>query len=567
MMGNVYLEKPWLKNYDRHVPPSLTYEPITFCKKFKETVSRYPDKPAVIYLGKPLTFRDIDVASNQLAACLKKNGAKPGSVIGLNMPNVPAHYIAVVAVQKADCISTGLSPLLTPKELVHQINDSNMQIVLTLDMLYDKIFEAAPQTKLKYVMVTSVADFLPPIKAFLGKLLKKIPQVEVRPISGVRVERFLDAIRSMPKAHIESGKGIDEPMYMMYTGGTTGPAKGALLTQRNVMSNAQQIYVWVDANPSETFLCAFPLFHIAGLCLGGVSLAYGITQVAVPNPRDTAFLIEAIKKYKPTALVNVTTIYLELMKKPEFRALDFSGVNWFMSAAQPFPPDNIKEFESIIGPDKLIELYGMTETSPVTCCLPRHGKKKPGSIGMPMPDTIFQLIDPETGSAVKIGDPGEIVIGGPQVFTLGYYNQPEETAHALRNGWMYTGDIARMDDDGYFYIVDRLKDMVIVSGFKVFTRELDDVLTEHPDIEMAASFGVPDPERAGSERVASVVVLKSGIEKSDAEREKITAYLKERVAAYKVPKRIIFMDQLPLSGVGKVLKRELRKMVQKGEGT
>lgn len=203
----------------------------------------------------------------------------------------------------------------------------------------------------------------------------------------------------------------------------------------------------------------------------------------------------------------------------------------------------------------------MTETSPVTCCLPRYGKKKPGSIGMPISDTIFKLVDPETGKTAALGEPGEIAIFGPQVFTLGYFKQPEETAHALRDGWMYTGDIAKMDEDGYFYIVDRLKDMVIVSGFKVFTRELDDVLTKHPDIDMAASFGIPDPERAGSERVASAVVLKPGIEKSDAERDKIISYLKAEVAPYKVPKMILFMDQLPVSGVGKILKRELRQMV------
>jgi acyl-CoA synthetase (AMP-forming)/AMP-acid ligase II len=560
-MEDIYLGKPWLKNYDSNVPPNLSYDNRTFCELFRETVQKFPDKPAVIYLGRILTFRDLDKLSNRLANYFIKGGLKPGMVVGLHMPNIPAHYIGVIAIQKAGLVSTGLSPLLTANELTHQIIDSGAQIALTVDVLYEKLYEIAGKTGLKSILVSSIADFLPPVKAFLGKLLKKIPTAEVKPIAGVKVERFTDAIKAMPEDAVESKKGMDEPMYMMYTGGTTGPAKGALLTQKNIMCNVSQITTWMDIGPEDTFLCAFPLFHIAGLALGAVSLVKGMTQIAVPNPRDTHFLIESLKKYKPTALVNVTTIYLELMKKPEFRAIDFSGVKWCMSAAQPFPPENIKEFESIIGQGKLVELYGMTETSPVTCCLPRYGKKKPGSIGMPMPDTIFRLIDPETGNSAPLGEPGEIAIYGPQVFTLGYYNKPEETAHALRDGWMFTGDIAKMDEDGYFYIVDRLKDMVIVSGFKVFTRELDDVLTEHPDIEMAASFGVPDPERAGSERVACAVVLKSGIEKSDTEREKIISHLKEHVAAYKVPKKIIFMDQLPLSGVGKVLKRELRKMV------
>ena len=560
-MEDLYMQKPWLKNYDKHVPTHLKFESKTFCEAFRETVEKYPDKAAVIYLGKVLTFRELDLLSNQLAHYLKKSGLTPGMVVGLNLPNLPVHFIAVLAIQKADCVSSGLSPLLTSSELVHQINDSGSQMVLTVDILYEKLYEAAPKTKLKSVIVSSVADFLPPVKAFLGKLLKKIPQAEVKPIPGVKVERFMDAIRAMPKTAVVGKKGMDEVLYMMYTGGTTGPAKGAQISQQNAMCNIQQIRTWLEIGPSDTFLCAFPLFHIAGLCVGTASLLNGITQIAVPNPRDTHFLIEAIKKYKPTAIVNVTTIFLDLMKQPGFKTLDFSGINWFMSAAAPFPPENIKEFESIVGSGKLVELYGMTETSPVTCCLPRYGKKKPGSIGMPISDTIFKLVDPETGKAAALGEPGEIAIFGPQVFTLGYFKQPEETAHALRDGWMYTGDIAKMDEDGYFYIVDRLKDMVIVSGFKVFTRELDDVLTKHPDIDMAASFGIPDPERAGSERVASAVVLKPGIEKSDAERDKIISYLRAEVAPYKVPKMILFMDQLPVSGVGKILKRELRQMV------
>jgi len=560
-MEDIYAQRPWLKNYDKHVSPNLVYEDKTFCQMFKETVAAYPNKPALIYLGKTLTFKDLDTLSNQLAHYLKMNGLQRGEVVGLNLPNIPAHFIAVIAVQKADGISTGLSPLLTTPELIHQINDCGARIVLTVDVLYEKLYEAAPKTNLKTVLVSSVADFLPPVKAILGKLLKKIPRAEVKPIAGVKVEPFMSAVRSMPKTAVEGTKGMDEVMYMMYTGGTTGPAKGAQLTQKNVIYNGKQIVTWCDISSADTFLCAFPLFHIAGLALGTVSLTYGITQIAVPNPRDTKFLIEAIKTYKPTAMVNVTTIFLELMKLPEFKTLDLSGIHWFMTAAQPFPPENIREFESIIGPNKLLELYGMTETSPVTCCLPRYGKKKPGSIGMPLPDTTFKLVDPETGNLAALGEPGEIAIHGPQVM-LGYYRQPEETKHAIRDGWMYTGDIAKMDEDGYFYIVDRLKDMVIVSGFKVFTRELDDVLCEHPDIAMAASFGVPDPERAGSERVACAVVLKPGIVGDDAERDKIISYLKGKVAPYKVPKRIIFMDQLPTSGVGKILKRELKQMVQ-----
>jgi long-chain acyl-CoA synthetase len=328
------------------------------------------------------------------------------------------------------------------------------------------------------------------------------------------------------------------------------------------MYNCLQSVTWLDMHPDDIALSAFPLFHIAGLALGGFTLLGGITQICVPNPRDARFIINEIKSCKPTLMVNVPTVYFELMKKPEFKSLDLRNLKWCLSAAAPFPPDYIGELEGIIGKGNFIELYGMTETSPVTCCNPRYGKKKPGSIGFPLPDTEFKLVDPETGQLAKLGEPGEIVIRCPQVMKE-YYKKPEETANSLRDGWLYTGDVATMDEDGYFSIVDRVKDMVIVSGLKVFTREVDEMLMKHPDIDMAASVGVPDPERPGSERVASAIVLKPGVEKSEGQKEKIREFLKKSAASYKIPKRIEFLDQLPTSGVGKILKREIKKFMVK----
>jgi long-chain acyl-CoA synthetase len=443
----------------------------------------------------------------------------------------------------------------------HQLNDSKAKVVMTIDLLFEKIAEVADKTKFGTVIISEIADYLPGVKRVLGKLLKKIPTGEVKPLAGKTVAKFLDVIKGMPKDRVAVKRTMDDMIFMMYTGGTTGPSKGAVLTQRNYMSNRAQTLAWLDINPDFIALSAFPLFHIAGLAFGGFSLTNGGTQICVPNPRDTHFIINALKTYKPTALVNVPTVIFELMKKPEFRKLDHSNLKWCLTGAAPFPPEYIGELESIIGKGNFIELYGMTETSPVMCCNPRYGKKKPVSIGMPLPDTEFKLIDPETGQPAKLGEPGEVAVRGPQVMR-GYYNRPDETANALRDGWMFTGDIARMDEDGYFYIVDRLKDMVIVSGFKVFTKELDDALIKHPDIELAASIGIPDPDRPGSERVGAAIVLKPGIEKSEAEKEKIIKYLKENLAPYKIPKVIQFMDQLPLSGVGKILKRELRKIMK-----
>ena len=560
-MGDICSEKPWLKNYDKKVPPTLKYGDKTFAEKFREVVEKYPNKTALIYMGSQLTYRDLDELSNQLAQYFIKIGLKPDDVVGLHMPNIPANYISIIAVQKAGCVSTGLSPLLTPHEMEHQLNNSKAKVIMTVDLLFGKIAEVADKTKFSTVVVSEIADFLPGMKRVLGKLLKKIPTGEVKPLSGKTVAKFMDVIREMPKDRVAVKRNMNDIIFMMYTGGTTGPSKGALLTQRSYMSNREQTLAWLDIGPEFFALSAFPLFHIAGLAFGGFILTVGATQICVPNPRDTHFIINAIKTYKPHAVVNVPTVFFELMKKPEFRKLDLSKLRWCLSAAAPFPPDYIGELEGIIGKGNFIELYGMTETSPVTCCNPRYGKKKATSIGMPLSDTEFKLIDPETGQSAKPGEPGEIAIRGPQLMK-GYYNQTEETANAIRDGWMFTGDVARMDEDGYFYIVDRVKDMVIVSGFKVFTRELDDVLMKHPDIELAASIGIPDPDRPGSERVGTAIVLKPGIEKSAAEKEKIIKYLRENVAPYKVSKAIEFMDQLPMSGVGKILKRELKKIMK-----
>ena len=554
-------DRPWLKNYDKHVLPQLQYDGKCFAESFAEIVRKFPDKTALIYLDRKLSFRDVDLLSNRFANFLVQSGLKPGDVIGLHLPNIPANYIAIVGAQKAGCVTTGLSPLLTAHEMEHQLRDSGTKMIITMDILFAKIAEVADKASFAVAVVSEIADFLPGVKRILGKLLKKIPTAPVTPLPGKKITRFADVMKEMPADPVAVKRRYDDMIFMMYTGGTTGPAKGAVITQKSYMCNRHQMLTWLDLQSDDIGLSAFPLFHIAGLALGGFSLTKGITQICVPNPRDSHFLIEALKKYRPTFVANVPTVYFELLKKPEFRALDVKGhLKWCISAAAPFPADYIKDLESIIGDRNFIELYGMTEMSPVMICNPRLGQKKPGSIGMPMPDTEVKLIDPETGQLAKLGEPGEIVIRGPQLMQ-GYYGKPEETANAVREGWMHTGDVGRMDEDGYFYLVDRVKDMVIVSGFKVFTREIDDILAKHRDVMLAATIGLPDPERPGSERVGCAVVLHEGIEKSEEEKEKLRAYLKAEVAPYKVPRVIEFMDELPTSGVGKILKRELKKIM------
>jgi len=551
-MESVYSMKLWLKHYDKNVPEKLEYPNITYSDALRKAFQEVPSRVAVQYMGTAITYCELDGMSNQLARFLIAKGCRPGDTVGSHLPNIPAAYVCSAGIQKAGCIFTGVSPLLTAEELAYQLNDSGAKVLITADMLFPAAMKAVGETGVQVVIVASVFDYLP----------QEVPTSPVTPIPGIETISFKDAIGSMPTDPVDVKIDPAAPCLMMYTGGTTGAPKGALLTNNNLVHHIVQLNSWVDLRMGENIaLSAFPMFHQAGNFMALWNLAMGSTLIAIPNPRDLQYVVKAIEIYKPTLIVNVPTIYLELMKLPEFRNLDFSSVKFFVSGASAFPAENIREFEGIIGKGKLIEVCGMTETTPIIVALPKDGIKKVGSVGMPISDTDVKLVDPGSGKEVSIGEPGELVAKGPQVFKLGYHNKPEETANTLRDGWIHTGDVAVMDGDGYFYIVDRLKDMVSVSGFKVFTRVVDDELIKHPDIDSAATIGLPDPKRPGSELVASAVVLKPGCVGNEAMREKITAYMKEKVAPYKVPKVIQFMDTLPLSAVGKVLKRELRKIM------
>jgi long-chain acyl-CoA synthetase len=561
-MTDPYASKPWVAHYDANVPASLQYADEVLPDLIRAVARRAPDRPALHYMGRAFTFAEVDAIAERAARHLVDRGVRRGEVVAIHLPNIPAGFAGFIASQKVGGVATGLSPLLTPTELEHQLHDSGATAVFTLDATFARLAEVLPRTRVKTVVVSSVGDYLPGWKRLLGRLLKKIPTGKVGALPGVDVAWLNDLAARAPGAPVEIAVAPDDPCLMMYTGGTTGPAKGAVITHRGLLANRQQVQTWLDLREGHTLLSAFPLFHIAGLFLATCAYVTGLTQIAVPNPRDSAFLIDAIRRYRPTAVVNVTTVFLELLKRPAFRALDFAGIDWFLSAAAPFPPANIAELEAVVGAGKLIELYGMTEASPVISALPRYGKKKPGSVGMPLSDTVMRLVDPATGAPVPLGETGEVLVRGPQVFKC-YHGQPGETAHALADGWLHTGDLGRMDEDGYLYLVDRVKDMVNISGLKVFSREIDDLLGEHPKVALGATIGIPDPDRPGSERVVCAVVLRPGIEPSAATRTEILDYLAAHLAPYKRPKRLEFLPSLPLSGVGKVLKRELRAMMAK----
>ncbi|TFF90417.1 MAG: AMP-dependent synthetase, partial [Promethearchaeota archaeon] len=402
------------------------------------------------------------------------------------------------------------------------------------------------------------------IKQVLGKLIGKIPKGKVTPIEGKAVLDFhkdiLDKYSTdLPNVDITP----DDLAYIQYTGGTTGPPKGAMLTHRNAVSDLLIVQSWLDWERGDYFaLSGFPFFHIAGLFFCENCLYLGWGQCLIPNPRNTDHICKELEKYKPLALVNVPSLFQILLKNPNFAELDHSSLEVCISAASPFPKESQVELEKIVGEGKLLEVYGMTECSPLTVMNPSKGEKKLGHIGLPILNVDLKLVDPESDKIVALGEAGEILVKGPMVMQ-GYYNKPEETKKAIDDeGFMHTGDVAIMDEEGYLRIVDRTKDMIIVSGFKVFSSKVEDALSKHPAIDMVALIGVANPDRPGSEIVKAFIQIDPTYEygeNKEALKEEIISYAKEKCSPYEVPKIIEFTKEIPLTAVGKIDKKILRK--------
>ena len=561
-------ERFWTKSYD----PGLTdLDPsaweTTYVEAVKPIFSKFPDKAALAFLGVEIPYRDLDIYANRFADMLLANGFKKGDVVGINLPNLPEYVIAWLGTLRAGCVVSGVSPLLSAEEMEYQLKDSNARGLVTLDAIFEGrlVGIASGLPDLKLVATTSVGGFLPGYKRVLGQLLKKIPKGKVTPLEGKTVLDMKKVINdpSFSTAHPDVAMTPDDLAYIQYTGGTTGSPKGAMLTHRNAVSDLLIVQSWLGWEEGKGIaLSGFPFFHIAGLFFNANCIYLGWTQVLIPNPRDTEHICKELAKYRPTALVNVPSLFQMLIANPEFKQLDHSNLETCVSAAAPFPEESQRELESIVGTGKLCEVYGMTETSPLTAMNPLRGKKKLGSIGLPLLNTDLVLKDPDTDKVVELGQPGEICVKGPMVMK-GYYMLPDETALVFdEEGWFHTGDVAVQDDEGYLRIVDRTKDMIIVSGFKVFSKKVEEVLCEHPAIEMVALIGVPNPERPGSELVKAMVTVMPGYDyggDEDTLKADILKMAKEKLSPYEVPKFIDVRDELPMTAVGKVDKKVLRK--------
>jgi long-chain acyl-CoA synthetase len=547
------MEKPWLKSYEKGVPELLKYEEICLPDILDRTAKQFPDKTALIFQGTNVTFAELKEMVDRFAACLADFGVKKGDAVAILLPNVIPCVAAYYAILRVGGIVVMNNPLYSDPELEHQFNDSGAKVLVTLDVLVKRMVALRPKTKIKQIVHTCIGDYLPGIKRVLGKLLKKYPFAEVQPAADLYSLKECLA-KYAPNPPVVKHGFEDVAMYQ-YTGGTTGVSKGVMLTHANLSKQCQQLKAWFPTfeKGAETMLGALPYFHVFGLSTTmNYSIFMGFAQILVPRPQPEP-LLEAIQKFRPTFTPLVPTMYIGMLNHPNLKKTDMSCIKGAFSGSAPLPVEVIHDFEKLTGA-VIVEGFGMTETSPVTHINPfSGGARKVGSVGVPVSDTECRIVDLEDEvTDVPVGERGELIVKGPQIM-LGYKDRPEETAKTLRDGWIYTGDIATMDEDGYFYIVDRKKDMIISGGFNVYPRDVDEVFYLNPKVQEACSIGIPHPVRGESVKV--FVVLKEG---ETATQEELIEYCKTRLATFKLPTEIEFRKELPKTNVGKILRKQLR---------
>lgn len=556
------MEQPWFRHWPEGVPKSIDYPRVPVERLLRQAAQSNPDTTATVFYGVRMPYREIDELADRFAAYLRKLGVRPGDRVGIIVPNSPAYVIAFFGIQRVGAIVVQTNPLYTPRELANLYADAGATVAVCLDLFLPKLLEAKPETPLQHIIVADVRDYLPPALATLYPIrrrsdLKKAGHWPFEMPDVPWVRRFRDAVAMPPERGREPQTvDPDDVAVLQYTGGTTGTPKGAMLTHRTLIANACQCASWVPGTQSgqERTLIAIPLFHIYGLMAGlMVSVRLASTMLLVPDPRDLKHLLKVIDRERPTLFPAVPTLYVALMAHPRLRRVNMKGIQACLSGAAPLPVEVRRRWEALTG-GRLVEGYGLTEASTVVSANPlaKDGLVKEG-VGIPFPDTEVRIVDLETGTRdLPIGESGELLVRGPQVMR-GYWNQPEETADTLREGWLHTGDIARMDEDGYLYIVERKKDLIIASGFNVYPREVEEVLYMHPAVLEAAAIGVPDTYRG--ETVKAFVVLKPGAAATDQE---IIGFCRERLASFRVPRRIELRKELPKSQIGKILRRALR---------
>ena len=543
---------PWLDSYEPEVPRDFSPPDLTLHGLFEKTAAEYPDNVATIFFGARLTYAQLDDQANRFASALQSLGVRPGDRVAIILPNCPQFLVALFGALKAGAVAIPLNPAYVPRELAVQFADAGVETVVTLSTLAPRVQEAMPGTPVTRLIVTLLQNYLTPLMGLM--LTAQERRTTTAPlVSDEGVHVLADLIRNASPEFDRPTVNADLPALLLYTGGTTGTPKGATLSHRNITSNALQMYSWVwDTRPEkhDIYLGVIPFFHSYGMTVV-MNMAVAAAASIVLLPRFTMKdVLRAIARFRPTVFPAVPTMYNAIARHPLAARYDLRSIRVCISGAAPLPAEVMQAFEGVTGA-RLVEGYGLTEASPVTHCNPIYGERRPGSIGLPLPGTRARVVHPETGEPLPPGEVGELAVAGPQVMQ-GYWNRPEETAEIIRDGWLLTGDMVRMDEQGYFYMVDRKKELIIVGGLNVYPREVEDALYENEKVQEVLVAGVPDAHRG--EIVKAYVVLKPNAETTEAE---LSAFLVERLAPYKLPSRITFRESLPKSAVGKYLRREL----------
>ncbi|MEA3440962.1 MAG: long-chain fatty acid--CoA ligase [Chloroflexota bacterium] len=549
-------DRPWVQHYDEGVPDTIEYQEIPLFVLLEEAAKNYPDAPCTIFKGARITYKEMNERTDRLAAGLAALGVKKGDRVGIFMPNTPQFVLAYFGIIKAGGIVVATNPLYSKREIEYQVNDSGVEIMIVMSNFYNTIKEIQPKTKVRQLVVTNIKEALPPVLGFLFGLTQEKK-------SGFRVDLAEGDIwlQDLINQHTPDERpsleiSADDMALFQYSGGTTGIPKAAIALHRNLVSNTQQMYVWVTdlKDGEEVFLMAIPLFHVYGMVAGMCwAIKSAAAMVMIPNPRDLKDVLESIQKYGVSIYPGVPTMYNAINNHPDVQAgkYNLSTVRACISGSAPLLRETKDKFEALTG-GKLVEGYGLSETPTATHCNPLYGYNPPGSIGLPFPDIDCRIVSLEDEVTVlDVDEIGELVIRGPQVMK-GYHNMPTETANALRDGWLYTGDIARMDKDGYFYIVDRKKEVIKPGGFQVWPRTVEEAIAENPKVLEVGVAGIPDPHRG--ETVKAWVVLKPD---DQATEDEIKDWCRERLAKFEVPTYVEFRDELPKTMVGKILRREL----------
>ena len=552
---SIYAKKIWLNSYEPGIKESVDFKDVLIPNYLEESTKNFPDNPALIFQGYTLTFTELSEMVARFAATLKHFGIQKGDSVAILLPNVIPCVVAYYAILKIGGIVVLNNPLYSDRELEHQFTDSNSKFLITLDLLTNRMVKLRDKTNIKTIVYTSIGDYLPFVKRLLFPLVAKKKGLAADVTPAKNLYKFKDIIAKYNPDYTQADVKMDDVAMYQYTGGTTGVSKGVMLTHQNISHQIQQIEAWFPGfdKGAEVMLGALPIFHVFGMSVSmNFAIRMGWANVLVPKPQPEP-LLEAISKFKVTFAPLVPTMYIGMLDHPDMAHTDLTSVKGCFSGSAPLPLEVITNFQEKTG-SIIVEGFGLTESTPVTHINPLNGNRKQGSIGLPIPNTECKIVDLEDDTReMPVGEPGELLMRGPQIMK-GYLGKPDETQKTMtENGFLRTGDVATMDEDGYFYIVDRIKDMILSGGYNVYPRDIDEVLFEHPKILEACAIGIPHPKRG--EAVKAFVILKEGQEMTAKE---VIDYCGTKLAKYKLPVEVEFRHELPKSNVGKILRKDIR---------